>query len=82
MPDHEQQWARQLHDVANTLQEGFAQAGRVFSTQHAMGWAFRGTVERVEDVVGSMSPDHLRQVSAAAALLGDAADQELGRRAS
>jgi hypothetical protein len=51
-------------------------------TPAAMGWAYRGNVERVEEAVAGMGPDHLRQVSAAAALLGDAADQELGRRAS
>ncbi|GII57288.1 hypothetical protein Pth03_56770 [Planotetraspora thailandica] len=81
MTDHEQPWARQLQDAVGALQEGIAEAGRILAAQGAMFWAYRGDIAQVETTVAGMSPDQLREVSAAAALLGAAADQELGRRA-
>jgi hypothetical protein len=82
MPDQEQQWARQLQEAVAALHEGIAEAGRILAAQGAMFWAYRGDLAQVEATVAGMSPDQLREVSAAAALLGAAADDELGRRAS
>lgn len=50
---------------------------RVLVAQGAMGWAYRGDLDQLHVVLATLTPDHLRELSTAAAMLSSAADDVL-----
>src|SRR5687768_15197979 len=52
-----------------SFNETLRQGNRIMSAQAAMGWAYRGDLDALRDVLAGMEPEQLQEVSAAAALL-------------
>lgn len=81
------EWAQQLRQfqegferASRQLGEALVQTQRIFTAQGAMGWAYRGDLANARHALKSMSPDQLRELSAAASLLAALADEELSTR--
>jgi hypothetical protein len=74
------EWARNLQKAAAEAQKGFEHAGRILGAQAAMGWAYRGDLHATRTALAAMTPEQLREVSAAATMLAALADEELGSR--
>ncbi|WP_280410557.1 hypothetical protein [Nocardia asiatica] len=55
--------------------EGFARAGQTWTVQGAMGWMFRGDIDRARDALRRIPRERLVEVSAAAAALSSLADE-------
>ncbi|MDX3100466.1 hypothetical protein [Nonomuraea angiospora] len=70
-------WARTLNQIAADLKEGLTHAGNVLAAQAAMGWAFRGDLVNTRAALAGMTPEQLRELSAAASLLAAVADEAL-----
>lgn len=47
----------------------------------AMGWAYRGDIDKARHFLAKLSPEHLSWVSASASLLASLADEMAERRA-
>jgi len=74
------EWARNLQQAAADLQKGLAQTSNVLAAQAAMGWAYRGDLTGTRTALSGMSPEQLRELSAAASMLAALADEELSTR--
>lgn len=78
------EWQRQLLEsmagTARQLGEALGQAQRILAAQAAMGWAYRGDLDQTRAGLAGMSPEQLRELSAAAAALTSLADEELSIR--
>lgn len=78
------EWQRQFEqsmaEAGRQIGTAFSQAGNIFAAQGAMGWAFRGDVEKTRAALANMTPDQVREVSAAASMLAALADEELSTR--
>ncbi|MFI6509179.1 hypothetical protein ACIBCT_16355 [Streptosporangium sp. NPDC050855] len=72
--------SRQFEEGMAQFAKASAQAGHVLAVQGAMGWAYRGDLEKTREVLAEMSPEQVAEVSAAASLLGSVCDEELLRR--
>ncbi|RBQ21577.1 hypothetical protein DP939_02375 [Spongiactinospora rosea] len=72
--------AKIFAEAGAKLQQGLQQAGNTLTVQGAMGWAYRGDLEKLAAALRGMSTEQLREVSAAAALLASTADEELAGR--
>lgn len=62
------------------LHDTIRHANGILAGQAALGWAYRGDLERAGGALAKMDPDQLRELSAAAALLASLADEELSSR--
>ncbi|MFI6793650.1 hypothetical protein ACIBG4_40600 [Nonomuraea sp. NPDC050383] len=76
----QQQVRNGLERASRQLNEALEQTGRILAAQGAMGWALRGDLEATRTALYGMSPDRLREMSAAAAMLAALADEELSAR--
>ncbi|WP_433355599.1 hypothetical protein ACQP25_17170 [Microtetraspora malaysiensis] len=76
MQQQQPDWAK----MTEQLGQAFKQMGRTLAAQGAMGWAYRGDLEQLRSSLATMSPEHVAELSAAAALLTSACDEELQRR--
>lgn len=78
------EWARQAQEgferASRQLGEALGQVQRTFAAQGAMGWAYRGDLDQARATLAAMSPEQLRELSAAAAALASLADEELAGR--
>ncbi|GAA1024080.1 hypothetical protein Aple_095260 [Acrocarpospora pleiomorpha] len=66
-----------LREAAKRLGQSAGHAAHIFHAQAAMGWVYRGDLDRLHEVLERMTPDQLQELSTAAALLGSAADEAL-----
>ncbi|MGI5292762.1 hypothetical protein ACQEVF_56955 [Nonomuraea polychroma] len=84
MTEQRPEWLANLHkaigEAGQQLQQALGQAARTAKAQEAMGWAFRGEVERTTTTLADLSDDHLREIAAAAEMLSTAADSVLTSR--
>lgn len=78
------EWQRQISEAmgkaGRALNAVFEQPKRILAAQGAMGWAYRGDLDGARTALATMSPDQLRELSAAASMLAGLADEELSRR--
>jgi hypothetical protein len=78
------EWNRQVQEgferAGQELGKALSQMQRTLAAQGAMGWAYRGELDAARAALKAMSPDQLREMSAAAALLASLADEELSTR--
>lgn len=74
------EWRRQFADSMRKAGEALGHAQRVFAAQAAMGWAYRGDLAQTKAALAGMSPEQLRELSAAASLLASLTDEEMGSR--
>ncbi|MBB2909311.1 hypothetical protein FHS43_000557 [Streptosporangium becharense] len=78
------EWAKDLQkalqNTAAELGKGFNQMSRILAAQGAMGWAYRGDLEAARKALATLPPDHLQEISAAAAVLASLADETLRER--
>lgn len=81
------EWAQQLRQfqegferASRQLGEALGQTQRIFAAQGAMGWAYRGDLDQTRQALARMSPEQLRELSAAASMLAGLADEELSTR--
>lgn len=78
------EWNRQMQEgverTGRVLGEALGQMQRTFAAQGAMGWSYRGDIDATKTALTAMTPDQLREVSAAASLLATLADEELTSR--
>lgn len=74
------EWQRNLEKAAADLGRSLTQAGNILAAQGAMGWAYRGDLAGARQALATMSPDQLRELSAAASMLAGLADEELSSR--
>ncbi|MFD1546990.1 hypothetical protein [Nonomuraea guangzhouensis] len=73
-------WASEFNEGLARLYGTMRHANGILVGQAALGWAYRGDLERAGDSLAKMDPDQLRELSAAAALLASLADEELSTR--
>ncbi|WP_433426322.1 hypothetical protein ACQP1V_43305 (plasmid) [Microtetraspora malaysiensis] len=71
---------KQIGEAAGKAAEAFKQVGRTLAAQSAMGWAYRGDLQQLQATLGAMTPEHVAELSSAAALLTSACDEDLRRR--
>ncbi|MEV4287378.1 hypothetical protein AB0K40_17880 [Nonomuraea bangladeshensis] len=81
------EWAQQLRQfqegferASRQLGEALGQTQRIFAAQAAMGWAYRGDIDGTRTALKRISPEQLRELSAAASMLAALADEELSSR--
>lgn len=74
------EWQRQFVENMRKAGEALGHAQHVLSAQAAMGWAYRGDLAAARTALTGMSPDQLRELSAAASMLAAIADEELSSR--
>lgn len=79
-PEWQRQFEKSMTEAGRKLGEAFGQAGNILAAQAAMGWAYRGDLDNVRAGLAGMSPEQLRELSAAAAALASLADEELSSR--
>ncbi|WP_433382768.1 hypothetical protein [Streptosporangium sp. CA-115845] len=75
------EWAKALQNAAAEMSKGLAQASRILAAQGAMGWTYRGDLEAARQALAALPPDHLQEISAAAAALASLADEALTQKA-
>lgn len=64
-----------LGDAAKKFSEGTQHTGHILTAQGAMGWVYRGDLEKARQVLQKLPADKLAEVSAAAAALSSLADE-------
>jgi hypothetical protein len=78
------EWQRQMSEAmgraGRAINEALEQPKRILAAQGAMGWAYRGDYAQALAAIKPMSPEQLRELSAAASLLAALADEELSTR--
>nr|WP_062336160.1 hypothetical protein [Herbidospora sakaeratensis] len=62
------------------ISESLARLSHVLEAQAAMNWAYRGNLERLQITLARMTPEQLRELSTAAAMLSSAADDVLAEK--
>lgn len=68
-------FATAMGDAAKKFSEGMQHTGHILTAQGAMGWAYRGDLEKARQVLQKLPADKLAEVSAAAAALSSLADE-------
>jgi hypothetical protein len=68
-------WRAALVEAAAQFGAQMEHIGHVLHAQGAMGWMYRGDLERARTALGNLPVDALRQVSVASAALSHLADE-------
>lgn len=79
-PEWPRQFQEAMADAGRKMGEALGHAGNILAAQGAMGWAYRGDLGQTRQALKGMSPEKLRELSAAASMLGALADEELSTR--
>ncbi|MEW9532942.1 hypothetical protein [Microbispora sp. NPDC049125] len=94
MSDEQPDWARNLEDAAASAAREFGaaferagraigkaveQAARTAKAQAAMAAAYQADLEALEQVLRGLAPEHVREISAAAAVVTATADRVLAQ---
>ncbi|WP_062441523.1 hypothetical protein [Herbidospora daliensis] len=63
------------------ISDNVARLSNILEAQAAMNWAYRGNLPRLQTALARMTPEQLRELSSAAAMLSSTADRVLGEKA-
>jgi len=68
-------FATAMGEAAEKIREGMEHTGHILTAQGAMGWVYRGDLEKARTMLEKLPADKLAEVSAAAAALSSLADE-------
>lgn len=80
MSDEQPDWAQKFNESLSALYAASRKTNNVLAAQAALGWAYRGDLTNTQAALASRDPEQLREISAAATLLANLADEELTTR--
>jgi hypothetical protein len=64
-----------MADATKKFSEGMQHTGHILTSQSAMGWVYRGDLEKARAVLEKLPADKLAELSTAAAALSSLADE-------
>lgn len=79
-PEWQQAAQEAMGRAGRAINDALGQTRHILMAQTAMGWAYRGDLDKTRRSLAGMSPERLRELSAAATMLAALTDEEMSSR--
>lgn len=75
-------WVKGIQNAAAELAKAMEQTGYILTAQGAMGWLYRGDLEKARETLANLPAEQLQAVSVTASALASLADEIAASRSS